>query len=908
MKRRLLYLAPILLIFVSIAADFIRPAQVSAATSPASYCQSQGFSQGGRNGVGFTYCVDGYGGRQANKSLSQSCPSSLGGTIDQQGSPVAICTDAWNAADVSSSSSTAPHAPSNPSSEAKKQCTNAEQGSTQSISACEIGFDGAKAGKSEDTLCAPLGSGSKTLGSSTDCQTGWDLAKGIAPPGAGSKSSPSSPSGPSSPGSSTPTCEASGFSLSWILCPIFDLVSGAANWIFQSLVQPFLITQPVSTSASDPSYQIWSNFRVYADIFLVLALLVTVFAESIGGGVIDAYTVRKVLPRLLAAAILINLSIYIVAFAVDVSNILGKGIGSLLTAPVSHCSSATGGNCWDFHLSNTDIASVFGVGLIGFLATSTAIAGLFAALFFGGFAVAATAITAAFFVMLPLLFAILAVFITLIFRKGLILFLVLISPVAFVLYALPNTERYFKRWWTLLLEALLVYPIVVAIFGVADILSITILEANSIAPSDLSGHVAFDVGRTVALITAFLLQFLPLLAIPFAFRIAGGTLSRVYDFAQTAGKQANKFADTRREQAKADYRAQSIAGRARTYQQLQDYGDRHQGPLGMGRRSSRWLARRAGGYNIEALASAGRAEVGKQLNDQINTGRDEEIRGLTVNKQWAEAQGELNAANGFNNGQMRRNRDGLMEYKTLGGAWVSEQAVDAGHSRWGRNQYAQQTALSYEMRKAITEEQSDNLAENYAHIAGTEAGGWGMHTDEASGAFKGAAFENQNQHLEYKYTDAATGAVNNETDFVDEIYERRGSYNMAQMNSRTIEQLKVAYQNAERSGNIDQQEKIAAITETFMHDVGMGGGLRPGDDGEAVPDTTPEGTVVPGRRQASTQGAAHVAERVRELATMTGVHIDPATIPPRPPGVPGQPQGTYTDPTHAPTDNRREQN
>src|SRR5206468_11271700 len=133
------------------------------------------------------------------------------------------------------------------------------------------------------------------------------------------------------------------------------------------------------------------------------------------------------------------------------------GMSGLLAAPLTHCTHGSG-NCWDFHLSVGDGLDVFGVGLIGLLAGGTALSGAIGALIFGGAAAASTMLTAAFFVALPVVFAILGVFLTLVFRKGLILFLVLSSPVACALYVLPNTSRFFKRWWDLLLEALMVYP------------------------------------------------------------------------------------------------------------------------------------------------------------------------------------------------------------------------------------------------------------------------------------------------------------------------------------------------------------------------------------------------------------------------------------------------------------------
>jgi hypothetical protein len=678
-------------------------------------------------------------------------------------------------------------------------------------------------------------------------------------------------SGDTDTGEESPSCETSGFSLAWILCSIFNWMSDGAHWMLTQVVQPFLVTPPISTDPEDPAFQIWSNFRIYGNIFLVIALLVIVFGQSIGGGLVDAYTAKKVLPRLLTAAILINLSIYIVAFLVDASNILGHGISGLLTAPLTDCSNNVG-NCWQFELSNTDVASVFSVGLVGFLASSTALSGFFGALFFGGTAAAGAAFTAAFFVLLPIIFAVAAVFLTLVIRKGLILFLILVSPVAFALYCLPNTEKYFRKWWEILVEALMVYPIIIAIFGVADILTVTILGANQVTPAQLQNmdQLTADGGRTLALVVGFLLQFVPLLMIPFAFRFASGLMRRIYDVATGAGGKVHEAATTKREQTKKDYTAQSLASRARIYHSANKFGETSKIPFS--RTAGRFAARRAGGYNIESLMSAQRAEVGKQIDDQINTGRDEEIRGLNVNKAAALAKGgnlDLPEGNGY-----VRNKDGVREFKSLGGAWVKEQDVDAGQRRWGRNQFAQQAALSYEMRKAMTEDQTQFLAENFNSVA-TQPGGWNLSEGEAGGMFTGAAFANQNQHLEYKYTDSKDGSLKDDgAGLVDEIYEKRGSYQMAQMGANTFTSLMTAHDELGKKAQAGgpgadearlQQRKVQAIAETFMSRGGIAGGHM--EDGKLIPAA--EGAS---SGQTMGQGAGHVNERIRDLAVHVGVY------------------------------------
>jgi MFS family permease len=314
------------------------------------------------------------------------------------------------------------------------------------------------------------------------------------------------------------TCEASGFSMAWIVCPVFNGLAELTDWIFRTLLDPFLTTPPVSTDPNSESFKVWSSFRVIGNIILVIGMLVIVFGQSLGGGLIDAYTAKKVFPRIIAAAILINLSVYFVAIAVDVSNILGKGIQQLMFAPFI----ATGASGFD--LSGTQLA-VMSTLLVG------GGAGLIA-----GVAALGTAIfpLIGLFVVLPAVLIFIAILAVLILRQSLILFLVMISPIAFALYCLPNTEKYFKKWWEYLFKALLIYPIIAIMFALADIMAITVLAANGANSSNF-------LENGIAVIIAFIIQLVPLFVIPFSFKLAGGILGGLYGALNGFGKKSTEM-------------------------------------------------------------------------------------------------------------------------------------------------------------------------------------------------------------------------------------------------------------------------------------------------------------------------------------------------------------------------------
>jgi hypothetical protein len=123
------------------------------------------------------------------------------------------------------------------------------------------------------------------------------------------------------------------------------------------------------------------------------------------------------------------------------------------------------------------------------------------------------------FVLLPALLALLGVALTLIIRRGLILLLIIISPVAVALYCLPNTEKYFRQWFSLFIKTLMVYPIIAAIFGMANILAVVISKANQ-----ANGPVSSFAG-----LVSIIVLILPLFLIPYSFKLAGGAIGSLHD-------------------------------------------------------------------------------------------------------------------------------------------------------------------------------------------------------------------------------------------------------------------------------------------------------------------------------------------------------------------------------------------
>jgi hypothetical protein len=321
--------------------------------------------------------------------------------------------------------------------------------------------------------------------------------------------------------STTPSCETvGGGPLDWLLCAVFDTLSNVSNAIFNNLIIPLLRQPPIpiaDTGNNKAIYEIWSNFRIYADIILVIFLIVVIFMQAVSGGTAEVYTAKKALPKLLAAAILINLSIYIVAFMVDMTNIIGAGMAQIITAPL-----ANSGN----------LVLKPGLGS-GALFTGGALIGggaLFAAM--GAAGVVSTAAAAVPFLLvnaiLPLVIGFIIAFLVLALRQALIILLVIVSPIAFALWFLPNTESAFKRWWSLFFETLAVYPIAVLIFSVFNVVAV-ILGGT--------GGILGPIGPIIAVV----IEGISLVAFIFAFRFASQGVGKIHDIVSNRGNQLKEY-------------------------------------------------------------------------------------------------------------------------------------------------------------------------------------------------------------------------------------------------------------------------------------------------------------------------------------------------------------------------------
>lgn len=262
------------------------------------------------------------------------------------------------------------------------------------------------------------------------------------------------------PANDKPSCTIDG--VGWIVCPTINFLAGITDASYGFLADNFLNT-PASlfqrnNTAGQKLFEAWQAFLNLANALLVIGFLMVVFSQISGIG-ISNYGIKKMLPKIILAAVLINTSFYICALAVDLSNIIGYTSKDFLDGLVNSGGS-TGGSAWS---TGGGFAGIAGTVLAGGVAVAAS----------GGVSLALVALMS---VLASGAIALIMIFFILTIRQVVIILLVVLAPLAFVSMFLPNTEKWFRKWREVFTGMLLLFPIVGIIYG-ASLLSQDVISS-----------------------------------------------------------------------------------------------------------------------------------------------------------------------------------------------------------------------------------------------------------------------------------------------------------------------------------------------------------------------------------------------------------------------------------------------
>lgn len=275
------------------------------------------------------------------------------------------------------------------------------------------------------------------------------------------------------------SCKDAAGSLGWVLCPIMKMLSGAAEGLYNNTVKPNLAIEPqlFSNNGGGGTKQGWDIFQGIANVLLIVLFLLVIISQLTGYG-IDNYGIKRLLPKIILVAILMNLSYYICLILVDVSNIAGNGLQSLFeNLPVNEIDSS-------FNLGSSIGATLTTVALAGGLGWVASAAGVFSV----------ATLLALLPTLLSVVIGIFFLFIILSARQAAVVVMVVISPLAFACYLLPNTKKMFDKWVKVMEALLVVYPICGLLVAGGDYVSRLLLSTGFANNNFASGIAAMLVG------------------------------------------------------------------------------------------------------------------------------------------------------------------------------------------------------------------------------------------------------------------------------------------------------------------------------------------------------------------------------------------------------------------------------
>lgn len=285
----------------------------------------------------------------------------------------------------------------------------------------------------------------------------------------------------------------------WFICPMVNFIAKSMDKIYQ-VIASYLAVTTVTADTNSPLYQLWKIIRDIANICFVIAIIVIIYSQLTSIG-ISNYGIKNTLPRIIIAAILVNISYWICAVAVDASNILGYAIHSMFTGLMERFS--VGSNYAGLMPTWEEVSAV---ALAGTAAAAVA-----------GWSLIGASIPGSLALLIPLLLsAVIAALVALLVlaaRQALITIFIIISPLAFVAYVLPNTEKYFTKWREAFTTLLLLFPIFSVVFSGAQLAGMAIIQSSG--------------GNLFTIILGLGVQVAPIVVTPLLVKFSGSLIGRV---------------------------------------------------------------------------------------------------------------------------------------------------------------------------------------------------------------------------------------------------------------------------------------------------------------------------------------------------------------------------------------------
>jgi hypothetical protein len=324
--------------------------------------------------------------------------------------------------------------------------------------------------------------------------------------------------GGSAGGDPAATCEGAIPVLGWVICAITEIADNLMT-VAEKIIKDVMTLTPAEYGESGTGVNglktAWSAVRILSTVVLVAIALFMIISQIFNFDFVSAYTIKKVVPKLVIAIIAMQLSWFLATAMIEVFNILGAGIQELIYAPfggakkVDNISAVLSA----FYAKNGGGAQVSGT-----LAMAAITGGVLAGIG-GAFGLLAAAI--------GVVIAILIALVTLVLRKIILIVLLVLAPLAIVMWILPNTQKYWKMWSDLFIKLLIMFPIIMGMLAIGRVFAYLVAHIK-----------AGSGGQFVNFFVILIAYFGTLFLIPKTFSMAGGIFAKVSGAISSAGGKA----------------------------------------------------------------------------------------------------------------------------------------------------------------------------------------------------------------------------------------------------------------------------------------------------------------------------------------------------------------------------------
>jgi len=287
------------------------------------------------------------------------------------------------------------------------------------------------------------------------------------------------------------------------ILPFIEMILGIFNALAQFIIiQAIDLLGPVlgfNKFITNPMVNVgWPFIQGIANLGFIIALLFIAFATTLR---FETVGIRRMLPRLLLAAVLINFSLVIGGVLIDMSRILMAIMLNMMAPEGAQINVNTIGaiplNGFDLITSIEQLSTIDRRSMLSRFGDFIPGVAIVKSFFTNNFEIVATMLLKTFLFWIAagsLLIIVAQLFV----RYIVLVLLLMIAPLAYLAIAFPLAENLAKRWWTMFLKYVFYGPVVIFILLIMS----RVIEANKQFPANLS---EFHKGLLNLAVTASLL-------------------------------------------------------------------------------------------------------------------------------------------------------------------------------------------------------------------------------------------------------------------------------------------------------------------------------------------------------------------------------------------------------------------